>query len=109
MFKNVTKKQLIVTLILIVIAILATILFEFLYLANVIKFDPSYITTLFGVVYLLNGWMFPKHEEFKHRKSTGNYNGELPDDVKNKKFKYRFPMILSALVTLILSVIWFYI
>ena len=109
MFKSVSKNQWIVILVLIISAIVATVIFEFLYLANIIKFEPSYITTLFGLVYLLIGWMVPNHHEFKHRKSTGNYNGELPEEIKNKKFKYRFPMMFSALIILILSVIWFYI
>lgn len=108
MFKNVSKKLWILTIVLIAISIVFTIIFEVLRLLDVIKFEPTYITTLIGMIYLLIGWMVPNNTEFKYRKETSNYNGELPSSLKEKKFKVRFPFISSALIVLIISVIWFY-
>lgn len=109
MFKKVSLKQWIWLIALLIVAVLATLVFYILYLKSIVAFEPSYITTIIGLIYLLIGWTIPNRFEIKYRKETAEYAGALPDDIKNKKFLYRFPLMSAAIITLILSVIFFYI
>ena len=109
MFKKVSLKQWIWLIALLIIAVVATLVFYILYIKGVVIFNPSNITTIIGLVYLLIGWTIPNRFEIKYRKETAQYAGELPEEIKNKKFLYRFPLMSAALITLILSVIFFYI
>ena len=109
MFKKVNLKQWIWFIALLIFAVVATLIFYILFIAGVVSFDPSYVTTLIGLIYLLVGWIVPNRFEIKYRKENAQYAGELPEEIKNKKFLYRFPLMSAALITLILSVIFFYI
>ena len=109
MFKKVNLKQWIWLVALLIIAVVATLVFYILYIKGVVIFNTSHITTIIGLVYLLIGWTIPNRFEIKYRKETAQYAGELPEEIKNKKFLYRFPLMSAALITLILSVIFFYI
>ena len=109
MFKKVTLKQWIWLIALLIIAVVATLICYFLFIAGIVYFDPSYVTTLCGLVYLLIGWMIPNRIEFKYRKETAKYAGELPEEIKSKKFLYRFPLVSASIITLLLSVVFFYI
>ena len=109
MFKKVSLKQWIWIIALLIVAVVATLIFYLLFIMGVVAFDPSYVTTLIGLIYLLIGWVIPNRFEIKYRKETAEYAGALPEEIKNKKFLYRFPLMSAAVITLILSVVFFYI
>ena len=109
MIKNIKLKHWILLIALIIIAVVATLISYIFYIKGVIVYDPSYITTLIGLIYLLVGWVVPNRVEFKYRKDKAEYAGALPEDIKNKKFSYRFPLMGSALITLVLSIVFFYV
>lgn len=108
MFKKATRKQWITILVMAIIAVAITMIFYVLYIKSIVKFPPSYVTALIGFVYLLIGWMIPNSIEFKYRKKTAQYSGELPQEIKDNKFTYRFPLIFVAILVLVLSVIFDY-
>ena len=109
MFKKVSLKQWIWFIVLIAFAIITTLFFYILFIAGAVSFDPSYVTTLIGLIYLLIGWVIPNRFEIKYRKETAEYAGDLPEEIKSKKFLYRFPLMGSALITFVLSIIFFYV
>ena len=109
MFKKVSLKQWIWLVALLIIAVVSTLVFYFLFVADKVDFDPSYVTTIIGLIYLLIGWVVPNRFEIKYRKEKAEYAGALPEEIKTKKFLYRFPLMSAAVITLILSVIFFYI
>ena len=108
MFKKATKKQWVSIAIMVAGAVVITIIFYVLHLKSIVDFPSSYVTALIGFVYLFIGWIVPNNIEFKYRKKTAQYAGDLPQDVKDNKFTYRFPLICASMITLILSVIFDY-
>lgn len=109
MIKKVSFKQWMWLITLLVIANVFTLVFYYLNIKGLTAFSASYVTTLFGLIYLLIGWMVPNNYEFKYRKETAKYNEKLPKEIKDKMFLYRFPLISASIITLLLSVLYFYI
>ncbi len=89
-------------------ALIFGLIFYFLNMANILDFEGSYIVTVYGFILLLIGWMSGNHVEFSYRRKEKQYGGELPLEIKQKKFSYHFPFIVAGLITLLLSFIFFY-
>lgn len=109
MLKKVTTKQWVALIVMLIVAVALTLLFYYLYISGSTQYPASYVTALIGFVYLFVGWVVPNNIEFKFRRKTAQYSGELPEDIKMKKFSYRFPLISASVIVLILSVIFDYI
>lgn len=107
--KKISKKMWIEIAILSGIALILSLLFYFLNLANIMPFEGSYIVTTYGFVLLFLCWIGGNHIEYSYRRKNKYYEAILPDDIKKQKFTYRIPMLISGLFALILSIIFYYI
>lgn len=66
-----------------------------------------YLSALFGAILLFLGWTIPNHFEFTYRRKNSYYSGDLPFEIKEKKFSYRFPLISAGIIALIISSIFY--
>lgn len=83
------------------------ILLYILNLSGNIKFDGYYyLISFIGAMLLFIGWVIPNHTSYQYRRETKNYNGPLPDEIKEKIFNTRFPLMTSGLICLIISMIF---
>ena len=107
--KKITKKMWIEMGIICGISLLLSLLFYYLNVAKILPFEGSYIVTTIGFVLIFLGWIGGNHIEYSYRRKNKEYGAILPDDIKRQRFSYRFPLMMSGLIALILSVIFYYI
>ncbi len=106
MRKMIQKKHIITIAVLSVLMIIAMVVLYILRTKSIIKFDYYYISALVGAIFLFIGWVIPNHFEFDYRKKHRLYKGDLPDDLKHKKFNIRFPYMVSGLIFILISSIF---
>ena len=106
--KKITLSMWIEFIILTGIALIFGLIFYFLNLADVLDFEGSFLVTLYGFVLLFLGWILGNHIDYSYRRSSKQYSGKLPDEMKQKIFSLRFPLFTSGGIALLLSILFYY-
>ncbi len=106
MLKRVKKGQWIYIIISTLFNVILMLIFYFIDLKKSLNFDYYYLSALIGAINLLLGWMIPNHFDFEYRRKNAFYKGKLPIDIRNKMFSYRFPLMISGIIALIISCIF---
>lgn len=108
MLKKITKKQIIIISILSCADLFIMLIFYYLSIKGAIKFDYYYLSSMLGAILFLLGWTIPNHFEYDYRRKEKVLTGPLPEEIKQKKFNYRFPLFMAGLICLIISMIFSY-
>lgn len=106
MIKRIKKKHIILIMILSILMIISMTILYILRTKSIIKFDYYYISALIGAIFLFIGWVIPNHFEFDYRRKNRVYKGELPEDLKQQIFNYRFPFMISGLIFVLISTVF---
>lgn len=106
MIKMISKKQIIFIVLSVVTNTILMGIFYFLDLKGITRFDYYYLSAFIGAVLIFLGWVIPNHFEYDYRRKTKKYKETLPQEIKQKKFGYRFPLMISGIISLIISSIF---
>ena len=67
--------------------------------------QPDWVVLFFVVIFTLAGWLLQDQTKAHVRRKTKNWNGDLPQEVKDKAWLRSMPFYLSAITCLIIAFI----
>lgn len=79
---------------------------------NASPFPYTYLMWAFLVLYLFIGFTIADIRNARYRKKSQNYDGELPEEQKEKAWSIRFPFYFAVVIMFVICMffeIWFWV
>ncbi len=89
------------------IGIIASIVCEFLSRNYSWNLASDSISLAMGLVYLFLAWTIGNHISYTYRKQNSYYSGKLPEEIRDKVYNYRAPLLNAAIIDIVASLILF--